>query len=45
MFLVWWKFVPGHKYKNKKLYSLCIVMDKNKKVEDGGRVEWEKPNP
>jgi hypothetical protein len=35
------KFVPGHRYKNKKLYSLCKVEDRDEEVEDGDGVERE----
>jgi hypothetical protein len=35
------KFVSGHRYKNKKLYSLSIVEDRDEEVEDGDGVERE----
>jgi hypothetical protein len=33
------KFVPGHKCKNKKLYSLCIIKDDEENLEEEETIE------
>jgi hypothetical protein len=39
------RLVLDHKCKNKKLYSLYIVDDDGKEVEDGHNIVKKKPNP
>ena len=38
------KFVPGYKYKNRKLYPQCKVDNEGEDVENGNNVDEEDPN-